>query len=95
MLPARAQHPALHLTQAGGGHPNQLDRRKTVLILDLTRATDHTSAAQVRQIVGEGDEGLHHLDGVGDVLLPLDLLALPAGQLAKVDHGVHGGDSCT
>jgi hypothetical protein len=60
-----------------------------VLVLFLLRAAHDVAAAEIGEVVCERAQRLDHVVDVGDVFLPLDLLAFPQRQLAQVDarHG--------
>lgn len=59
--------------------------REAMLVLVLGRTTHHVAAAEVRPVVGEGRERRDDIVDIGDVLLPLDLLALAEGQVTQIE----------
>ncbi len=82
---AEGEDPAFDLLEPGGGEAGPPQDREAVLVPVLGDAADHVAAAEILQVVGERGERRHHLLDVGDVLLPLGLLVLPARERIEID----------
>ncbi len=63
-----------------------------MLVPAFPSATNHMPATQVGEVVGKGAQRRHHVVDVGDVLLPLHLLAFADSEILEVDAAAHRVD---
>jgi len=92
-LAAAGQDRTFDLSQPVCGEPELEELWKAMLVLVRLGTAHDVSTTEILQIVGERSQRRHDIIDIGDVLLPLGLLVLPASKLPDIDERCHASDA--